>query len=168
MASEVDVQITDRAIITALNTPGGAVFEWRDETMQQIRDHAFANSPVNDPMSAEHRGGEVGTYKASWSTSRAGSGAHTVRATIANSADHADIVEYGRSSSTRYQRFTWAAVDGGQVEVAGGRRFKKKPGTVLVLSKTGFRFGDLVLHNAVNAVMPAATGGTFTRIIPDI
>lgn len=97
MAEGVKVKITDRDVISALNTPGGAVFQWRDDRMHQIERRAIATSPVGNPLDEKRSGGVVGEYKASWRTSRVGSNQHRVRAVIFNEADHAGFVEYGRA-----------------------------------------------------------------------
>lgn len=151
MAGGVDVHITDRAIITALNTPGGAVFDWRDDTAEKVGLRAIALSPINNPLDATHRGGLVGTYKASWGWDRVGSNGHEVRATIYNAAAHADIVEFGRNSSNGPEVFGWTQhVPPGEVDVH--------------LHGTRGRLGRHVLLNAVNGVMPEATGGTFVPL----
>jgi hypothetical protein len=119
MASSVKVHITDRAVITALGTPGGPVYEWRDQIGAEIKAQAQATSPVNDPQNAVHRGGRVGTYKKGWDWDRRGSRGHHNIARIVNSADHADIVEYGRSGSSRMQIFSWTEWQG-EIKRIGG------------------------------------------------
>lgn len=141
MPSSVDVDITDGAIITALNTPGGEVAKWRDRVAKVIVAQAELKSPVNDPLNAAHRGGVVGTYKASWGWDKSGSGGHSVQANIKNSSDHADIVEYGRPQTTGRERFSWA---------------KHRPPGSIKTHKGGTRGrdGQHVLRNAVNVTMP--------------
>jgi len=107
MAADVEVHISDRAIISALNTPGGAVSNWRDDIGDRVTTKAIVTSPVNDPMNAHHRGGEVGQFKRSWGWDRVGSNGHRVRATIYNGAPHAEYVEEGRKPSFKQQRFSW-------------------------------------------------------------
>lgn len=147
--ADVDVTCTDALIISALNTPGGAVHEWRDDVMERIVAHARATSPVNHPMNAAHRGGLVGTYAAGWHTSRAGSNGHRVRATITNDSDHAVFVEYGRQPSHGYERFSWV-VAGGMVTARHGTR--------------GYP-AKHILRDAANAVLPGATGGTVGLLV---
>ena len=139
MAEGVEVDIDDRAIITALNAPGRPVFRWRDEQARAITNRAINTSPVNSPLNAMHRGGAVGTYKASWGFDRVGSNGHVVRATIFNSADHADIVEFGRRGSSGYERFSWTRWGG---EIRG------------VPHGTSGRPGKHILRNATNSVAP--------------
>jgi len=89
MASGVEVTITNSAIISALNTPGGAVYRWRDKVMDEIIDECFALSPINKVTNAEHRGGD------------------RVRALIENVADHAAYVEFGRPKTFGKEVFSW-------------------------------------------------------------
>jgi len=119
MASGVKVRIDDKAIISALNTPGGGVYEWRDQIGQEVRSNAEGMAPINDPMNAEHRGGEVGTYKASFDFDRRGSSGHHVVARVLNTADHAIYVERGRSASWKMQIFSWTEWDGAIQRVGG-------------------------------------------------
>jgi hypothetical protein len=119
MASGVKVTVTDRAIISALNTPGGDVYRWRDEVGREVKAIAEEIAPINNPMNAEHRGGEVGTYQASFGFDRRGSSGHHVVARVTNSSDHADIVEFGRSSSSQMQIFSWTEFGGAIVRVGG-------------------------------------------------
>ena len=107
MAVDVDVDVSDIAIISALNTPGGGVFRWRDDTATDIIRIAMMRSPVNDVFDALHRGGIVGTYIRAWGYDRTGSNGHRVRATIYNGAAHADIVEFGRRRSHKEETFAW-------------------------------------------------------------
>jgi hypothetical protein len=126
MAS-ADVQISDRAIITALNTPGGGVYQWRDRVGERTKIAAIDLSPVNNPGNAMHRGGVVGTYRKSWDWNRRGSHGHHVIAVVLNSAPHAQIVEYGRSGSGQQQVFTWTEYPGIRVRVGGpGRIYPKR------------------------------------------
>lgn len=113
------VTVTDRAIISALNTPGGAVYRWRDEVGRETKRIAEGIAPINNPMNAEHRGGTVGTYQASFGFDRRGSSGHHVVARVTNDSDHADIVEFGRSSSSKMQVFSWAEFGGATVRVGG-------------------------------------------------
>jgi hypothetical protein len=105
------VRVTDRAIISALNTPGGGVFKWRDEVGKEVKRYAESIAPVNNPLDAEHRGGEVGTYQRSFDFDRRGSSGHHVIARLTNDAPHALYVEFGRSSSSKLQIFSMAHVE---------------------------------------------------------
>jgi len=167
------VHISDRAIISALNTPGGAVFRWRDEIGQEIKRVAISLSPVNDELNAQHRGGVVGTYKKGWGWDRRGSRGHHVIARVTNSAAHAQYVEYGRSASRKMQIFSWTEW-GGEIKRVGGptprlprrgrkmtdkqrttnRRLSKLPERVG--SGTGARAGQYVLTRAVAAALGSA------------
>jgi hypothetical protein len=126
MASIVNVKVTDRTVISALNTPGGAVHEWRDDTASKITNQARATSPVNNPLNAVHRGEVTGVFKASWSWDRRGSSGHHVVLRVENSADHAQYVEFGRSASTKMQIFSWTAWEGGIYRVGGPRERKQR------------------------------------------
>jgi len=154
MASGVHVEVTDRAIITACNTPGGPIFEWRDEVGHDTAALAMAMSPVNSVLNALHRGGYVGEYKRSWGWDRVGSNGHDVRATIYNRSDHADIVEYGRRPSSGYERFTW--------------RGASPPGATVVrpFGTRGWS-GKHILAKAAAATVGAATGGAFSMTVSD-
>ena len=174
MAS-VQIRVSDRAIITALNTPGGAVHEWRDNVGVDVRDHAFRHAPVNDPLNAMHRGGDVGVYKASFGFDRLGSSGHHVVARVTNSAAHAIYVELGRSASYKMQIFSWSAYGGAVVRTGGPNRIENRPnrrGRTRKLSaraealnsfvdklpprvgrKTADRAGEHILSKALVAVM---------------
>lgn len=119
MASVANVQVSDRAIITALNTPGGDVYKWRDEVAREVMMTAIATAPVNDPLNAMHRGGTVGVYKASFDWDRRGSSGHHTIGRVTNSADHAIYVELGRSASYKMQIFSWTEW-GGAIQRIGG------------------------------------------------
>jgi hypothetical protein len=120
MASDVRVTINDFAIIQALNTPGGAVYEWRDDIAQEIARDAREKSPVNPALNAVHRGGLRGTYKAGWAWTPLGSNQHLVRAYIYNESDHAYYVEFGRGKSGSPERFSWVKWGGKVKTMRGG------------------------------------------------
>lgn len=138
MASDVQVRIEDGLIISALNTPGGGVYEWRDETANEIERLAQAAAPINDPLNELHRAPRRGLYKASFSWTRVGSNGHRVRAHIVNSAPHADIVEFGRSGVVGYQRFSWTVWEG----------------ETKVVRFTSGRPGQHILRDAARYVLP--------------
>jgi hypothetical protein len=144
MATDVTVEIDDRAIITALNTPGGGVYRWRDMIGREVADTAMVTSPVNDVQNARHRESVVGIFKASWGWDSVGSNGHRVRATIYNAADYAVYVEEGRSASLRAQRFSWTGF-GGDIRTV----FKTRP-----------RAGKHILRKALVAVMGSQGLGT--------
>lgn len=138
------IEITDASVILALNTPGGPAREWLDRVIEEIRVLAIANSPVNNPLNAVHRGGKVGTYKGSWKTSKAGSNAHVVKGTVLNTAEHAYYVEYGRGPATNTrQRFSWTGF--------------KPPGRIGVVKNTEGFVGLHVLKYATNDTLEANT-----------
>lgn len=153
MADGVRVDIKDAYIISALNTPGGAVHNWRNDTEEQLLIRCFETSPVNDVLDAVHRGGIVGEYQRSWVTRRYGN-QHRVGFAIENFADHAIFVEEGRSASTKVQRFSWSEW-GGDIRVVG---FPWGTGTKR-------RDGQHVLRNATNAVLARTTGGSYTPLV---
>jgi hypothetical protein len=151
MAEGVRVNINDATVISALNTPGGAVHEWRNDTEHDLLQWVFLTSPVNDPLNAEHRGGVVGTYKASWVTRRQGNG-HRIGFQIENFADHAIYVEEGRRASWRWERFSWTAHD--------------PPGSIDVHARgTSGRDGRHILRDGTNHVMAQATGGAYIPLV---
>ena len=119
MPSGVRVRISDRAIISALNEPGGGVYKWRDEIGKDVKARAEGMAPENDPMNAEHRGGEVGLYKASFNWDRLGSAGHRVIARVENTAPHAVFVELGLSGSRKMQIFSWTEYGGATVRIGG-------------------------------------------------
>lgn len=153
--SSVEVRITDRTVISALNTPGGAVYEWRDETMRAIADRAWMRSPVNSPLNARHRGGVTGEYKRGWRVSRGGSNGHRVRLTVSNISDHAIYVEEGRSPSTKFQAFSWSRWGGETRWVGRPTRANFRRGGRLPRGGGGTagRPGKHVLRNATNLVL---------------
>ena len=133
----VKVHVTDRAIITALNTPGGAVHSWRDEVTPRVMAHAIAHAPINDPLNAVHRGMVVGDYAAGFGWDRRGSSGHHVIGRVTNSAEHAIYVELGRRSSSKRQRFSWTEWDG----------------DIRTVRHTGARDGKHILRDALAAVL---------------
>jgi hypothetical protein len=170
MAPSASVSISNAAVITALNTPGGAVYEWRDEIAKEIMATAFANSPVNDPLNAMHRGGVVGTYKASWDWDRQGSGGHHVVARVVNTADHAIYVERGRSGSSKMQIFSWTEWEGDIRRIGGPSTIPSRRGRRMTDAqraynarirklprkegeRTGARAGQHILAKAVVAAL---------------
>lgn len=154
MADGVDVDIDDRLIISACNTPGGGVYEWRDDAAVDVGLWATARSPVNDPSNARHRGrvrgsdpaNVPGLFKKSWGWDRMGSNGHRVRATIYNGAPHAQIVEYGRRDSVKWETFAWTGhrPRGAIRTHVGGTRGRR---------------GTFILHHATNTVMPTKVDG---------
>jgi len=171
MAS-VRVKITDRAIITALNTPGGGVFRWRDEVGSEIKSIAEATSPINDPENALHRGGDVGRLKASWDWDRRGSSGHHVICRVTNGQNHAVYVEWGRTSSGKMQIFSWSAYGGAIVRIGGPGKVSREDRPLSrgelafnarvdtlpkrVGSKTAARAGEHILGKATVAVLGSA------------
>lgn len=142
--ADVEVNISDVTIIAALNTPGGPVFRWRDETAELTIRIGQLTGPINDPLNARHRGGVVGTYVRSFGYDRVGSNGHQVRATITNDCDHADIVELGRHHSSSFEIFSW--------------RSAVPPGAIIYSKRgTGGREGKHVLERAANAAVQMTT-----------
>lgn len=163
-ATDIKVEVTDETVISALNTPGGAVFAWRDDTAEKILQRAFETSPVNHILNARHRKGQpVGTYKIGWAWDRVGSNGHRVRATVVNVTDHAQVVEYGRQGSFEMQRFSWTEAT--VMKYTNGHpRFLRRPGMIKWYHHTYPRPGQHILTKATNVVMHYATGGDFTPI----
>jgi hypothetical protein len=152
----VRVKVSDATIISALNTPGGLVFDWRNETENDLLVRCVADSPVNDVLNQLHREGTApppGEFQRSWVTRRQGNG-HRVGFQIENFADHAIYVEEGRSGSTKVQVFSWTGWHGDIRAVGFPWRSGTRP-----------REGQHVLRNAANAVLAAQTGGSYTPLV---
>lgn len=156
MAEGVKVHIDDATIISALNTPGGAVHEWRNETERMLLAQCRVQSPVNDVLNAMHRGGVVGEYAASWVTDRYGNG-HRIGFRIENFADHAVYVEEGRRGSAKTQTFSWTRW-GGEIRTVG-------IGAGAVAFGTRPRDGKHILRDAANAILAAQTGGSVVPLV---
>lgn len=105
--------VTRQSVRLATNTPGGCVRDFVDDLVEEARNYAVAASPKNKVANAMHRGGVVGTYKASWRTDRRGSNGSNVQGRLSNDADHAIIVEEGRSAAFKWQKFSWTKWGGG-------------------------------------------------------
>jgi len=167
VSSDVNVYVSDKAIITVLNTPGGDVFRFRNNIGEDIAQEARRLSPVNNPLNAMHRGGKVGEFKRSWFWTPQGSNQHQVRAVIYNESDHAVYVEEGRRSSRASQTFSWThftatgAISGRVSQKnlkARSPRVKgsgppKGGGAIRTVQFTGARRGKHVLKNATNRVL---------------
>jgi hypothetical protein len=158
--SGVRVNINDATVISALNTPGGEVYEWRNKVEAKLLFEVFEDSPVNDVANALHRKAPVGEFQRSWVTRRQGNG-HRLGFQIENFADHAIYVEEGRSASTKPQRFSWAAW-GGEIGWVGSPLPK---GAVSWGRGTSARLGYHILRDATNRVLAAATGGAYTPLV---
>ena len=155
MAVDVRVKISDATVISALNTPGGDVNEWRTEVEREVLEGVFLASPINDVLNAVHRGGAVGEFKASWVTRRQGNG-HRVGFQIENFSDHAIYVEEGRSASTKFQEFSWTGW-GGEIRAVGR-------GTGSPRGTRG-RDGKHILRDVTNRVLMRETGGAYTPLV---
>lgn len=142
MASRARSTVTPQSVFRALNTPGGPVYEWRDDTAGQIVLAAEATAPINDVLNALHRGGLVGEFKRSFTWDAVGSNQVYLRATVYNYADHALYAEEGRGPSSKQQTFSWAGW-GGATRTTGSTRG---------------RDGSHTLRNATNAVLAQAPG----------
>lgn len=142
MPGGVEVDVSDLTVISALNTPGGAVFEWRDKVAAMVVAEATATARVGSIMNQIHRVPTIGEWQRSFGMDRVGSNGHRVRATIYNGSGHAWWMEEGRMPSGGWERFAWRG--------ANGRIIIRPHGT------RGFR-GDHTLRKAVNTV-GAATG----------
>ena len=131
MARDVRVHIDKAALVTALTAPGGIVNNWSEVTGRKIVSQATRTSPVNNPLNALHRGGVVGTYKASWGFDMSGTNQYRTRVKVYNTADHAHWVEHGRDRSHGYEVFTWQhayhldAIHGGATSTPGGHRWSR-------------------------------------------
>jgi hypothetical protein len=106
MARASKVVISDALIIKACNTPGGSggVAREMNDWVKRCKLRAINTAPVNDPANATHRGGAVGTYKASFRSKRSGN-QHVLSRAVFNIAPHAPYVEYGRRSTRFGDKF---------------------------------------------------------------
>ena len=142
--ADVDVDISATQVHLALNAPGGLVFEWMRETLNAIEQLAMANSPVNNPLNAMHRGGVVGTYKRSWSTTPPITSADGVSGSVSNSAAHAYFVEEGRGPALQTEQvFSWTGF--------------KPPGSIHQVMNTKGYPRQRVLYYATQDVLEAQT-----------
>lgn len=142
--------VNEIKVIKALNTPGGAAFEWRDETALKVFERCVLDSPVNDPLNAVHRGGVVGGYKAGWRFDRIGSNGSQLRATVYNTSDHAYYVEHGRGQSSGREVFSWTQTGGQIIEVLRG---------------TGGYPAKNVLRDSANRVLTEQTDGAYIPLV---
>jgi len=155
MVAGVNVKINDATVISALNTPGGLVADWRNDVERDLLERVYLDSPVNDVLNTLHDETRppVGDFQRSWVTNRHGNG-HRIGFTIENFSEHAIFVEEGRSGSTRIQVFSWTEW-GGDVRAVGW-----KWGT-----GTKPRDGRHILRDTANRVLAAATGGAYTPLV---
>lgn len=160
--------VTQRTIVMAINTPGGIVYEWRDDRAKEILVRARLKSPRNKTGNAQHRGGVTGTYRRMWRWERGRASAVVLRAIIRNRANHAAFVEFGRSRSTKYQKFSWTRWDD-QIRYIGAPPKGMTQGRLAFWIKEAFRNPEVptpwggrstagrppknILRNAINHVM---------------
>ena len=126
-----------------MNGPSPApapVLVWREQALAVARTTALALAPVNNVLNAKHRGGVVGTYKASIRVERTGN-QYGRGFRLGAYAPHAAIVENGRSASRKDQYFSWTA--------AGG--------IARWYDSTGARDGDHVIERAADAAVAITT-----------
>ena len=154
MPVDVQVHITDATVISALNTPGGDVYTWRNDTESDLLAACVLDSPIGDVLNTLHDSTRppIGDYAASWVTRRQGNG-HRVGFQIENFSDHAIYVEEGRGASRKQQTFSWAVL-GGQIITVGGR----------FGGGTAARDGEHILRDATNRVLARATGGSYAPL----
>jgi len=112
------------------------VLVWRERAMALALSTAIATAPVNNPKNAAHRGGVVGTYKASMHTRRTGN-QYGRGFNLSNTAHHAEIVEHGRSASNKDQYFGWV----------------RDPSSPRWYRRTAGRDGDRIIQKAVETAL---------------
>ena len=148
--------VSNRTIAKANNTPGGGPYDYMDDFGDDILFRARrytllrvgqdGTPGVNHPMNATHRGAQVGLYMASWDQRRFGNQSKLQREII-NYAGHADVVEFGRKRSTRWQRFGWLFATRPFSE--NGKRVERpSPGRVKTYPRTARRGGRYILRDA--------------------
>jgi hypothetical protein len=135
--------VTMRSVADQMNGVGGPVWRWREATMNLAMMNAVLSAPINNPLNATHRGGAVGEYKRSFSSSRLGSNQYQMRFTISNSAGHAKFVEEGRGASNRRQVFGWVR--------------NVPPGSIQEFSHTRGRPGKYIIRRAVQSAVATTT-----------
>ena len=132
------VYVSDAAIFQTTRNPKGSAgtARWMDRLALRTVAIAMEDAPVNNVQNAYHRGGVVGTYKASFSWDRRGGTRAYLKRSVWNTAKHAGIVEKGRPSTR-----------GGPMEVFTWSRFTP-PGALGALRGTGSRSGYAILERA--------------------
>lgn len=145
MASGVTVRVTDRTVITALNTPGGPLREWREELLRALQHEFDLTAPEGDPRNRTHDRKVGGNYMKSQYFRRSGNG-HSVGVVYGNNAFYAEAVEFGRSPTGGYEKFAW--------------RKHTPPGSIkLHKTGTGGYAGMHVQRDIANVVMPRFMDG---------
>lgn len=120
------VVISDVLVFKALNAPGGIITKDMNKTQKRIILRAQAKAPVNNPLNATHRGGVVGTYRASFKKKRWGN-KNQLHRYVYNDAPHAIYVEKGRRSTRfppglrpgRWETFGWTQAAGAILDYPG-------------------------------------------------
>ena len=161
MAIDVDLTpINDVTILTAINTPGGLVRDYMEDYAEDIKKRAIrstiqriGNGGKDYVANAATRGGTVGTYLASFYIYRLGSNQYEIHREVGNAAPHGVIVEEGRPTVRKVQRFSWV-----HAKVRTARKPGKKggyelgastPGKILNYRRTNRRKGKHIVQNAV-------------------
>lgn len=133
----VKVNITGRSVTLGLAaTPDTVLWRARDGWMHDTMLASHAAAPINNPLNAVHRGGIVGTYAASFHSHRTVS-ARAIGFVAGNRSEHASVVEWGRSGSSRPQRFSSV----------------RSRGVIEWHNATRARAGQYVMTDAVNYAM---------------
>lgn len=162
--ADVNVKISDRAIISALNTPGGDIYRWRDEVTREVWATAIATAPINNPLNAVHRGGVVGQYKAGFDWDRRGSSGHHTVGRVTNSVDYAIYVELGRSESRKLQIFSWTAWGGDIRRVGGPKPVQQRDDGRHLFFNRPLSPGELAYNDRIDVQLPRWMGeGTNAR-----
>jgi hypothetical protein len=122
-----------------------------ESTLRKARSLA----PINNPMNAAHRGGKVGTYKASFKRTKrpVRQGISVAYMRVVNTAAHASIVESGKPYVRKRQVFTWtkARKSGYQRPKGSGNWVKGRldPGGMVSTRVVHARKGKKVLERAL-------------------
>jgi hypothetical protein len=119
------VNINTATVYRGLHSQRGVVRKWVVDLARTTERNAIRLAPVNEVENAQHRGGIVGTYKASFGISGRGSNQFSTQRTVYNSADHANIVEFGRRAVFGRQRFSWTVWGG---DIRSVTRTEGRPG----------------------------------------
>lgn len=117
-ASRIRARISQPEVNVALNTPGGPLHRAIRRTVVRAKEVAIGNAPVGNQGDYMHRvffpswakGPKApGTYKASFSTDIRGSRGPVVIGNLRNSAEHAAVIEEGRTRRGGKQVFASAS-----------------------------------------------------------
>lgn len=124
MADGVRVDIDPVRFFRATNGPGGVTRQFMNRVRIQTADHLQRNAPRNSPQNERHRERGSPNYALGFKTEMYGNQSGT-GFRLSNTVNHAAVVEFGRSGSTKNQVFSWKKW-GGEIRRSPT---KARPGT---------------------------------------